>query len=104
MYQDARGTCRAIVIIITPFVFFKISLTCRVNFVFVKNVMTFKTCPLVRIGPNSVERRRRENVRPTTMQFCPTPQARRGNLNVQDRPDSLNKDLSRIVINYDLKL
>ena len=51
MYQDARSTCRAIVIIITPFVFFKMSLTCRDNFVFVKNVMTFKTCPLVRIGP-----------------------------------------------------
>ena len=27
------------------------SLTCRDNFVVVKNVMTFKTCPLVRIGP-----------------------------------------------------
>ena len=40
MYQDARSTCRAIVIIITPFVFFKMSLTCRDNFVFVKNVMT----------------------------------------------------------------
>ena len=53
MYQDARSTCRAIVIIITPFVFFKMSLTCRNNFVFVKNVMTFKTCPLVRIGPYS---------------------------------------------------
>ena len=51
MNQDARSTCRAIVIIITPFVFFKMSLTCRDNFVFVKNVMTFKTCPLVRIGP-----------------------------------------------------
>ena len=25
----------------------KMSLTCRDNFVFVKNVMTFKTCPLV---------------------------------------------------------
>ena len=54
MYQDASSTCRAIVIIITPFVFFKMSLTCRDNFVFVKNVMTFKTCPLVRIGPWSV--------------------------------------------------
>ena len=51
MYQDASSTCRAIVIIITPFVFFKMSLTCRDNFVFVKNVMTFNTCPLVRIGP-----------------------------------------------------
>ena len=27
------------------------SLTSRDNFIFVKNVMTFKTCPLVRIGP-----------------------------------------------------
>ena len=53
MYQDASSTCRAIVIIITPFVFFKMSLTCRDNFVFVKNVMTFKTCPLVRIGPKT---------------------------------------------------
>ena len=53
MYQDARSTYRAIVIIITPFVFFKMSLTCRDNFFVVKNVMTFKTCPLVRIGPNS---------------------------------------------------
>ena len=35
----------------TPFVFFKMSLACRDNFVFVKNVLTFKTCPLVRIGP-----------------------------------------------------
>ena len=52
MYQDARSTCRAIVIIITPFVF-KMSLTCRDNFVFVKDVMTFKTCPLVRIDPVS---------------------------------------------------
>ena len=52
MYQDDRSTCRAIVIIITPFVFFKMSLTCRDNFFVVKNVMTFKTCPLVRIGPN----------------------------------------------------
>ena len=51
MYQDDRSTCRAIVIIITPFVFFKMSLTCRDNFFVVKNVMTFKTCPLVRIGP-----------------------------------------------------
>ena len=54
MYQDVRSTCRAIVIIITPFVVFKMSLTCRDNFVFVKNVMTFKTCPLVRIGPYSL--------------------------------------------------
>ena len=54
MYQDDRSTCRAIVIIITPFVFFKMSLTCRDNFFVVKNVMTFKTCPLVRIGPNSI--------------------------------------------------
>ena len=46
-----EATCRAIVIIITPFVFFKMSLTCRDNFFFLKNVMTFKTCPLVRIGP-----------------------------------------------------
>ena len=53
MYQDDRSTCRAIVIIITPFVFFKMSLTCRDNFFVVKNVMTFKTCPLVRIGPYS---------------------------------------------------
>ena len=53
MYQDDRNTCRAIVIIITPFVFFKMSLTCRDNFFVVKNVMTSKTCPLVRIGPNS---------------------------------------------------
>ena len=51
MYQDDRSTCRAIVIIITPFVFFKMSLTCRDNFFVVKNVMTFKTCLLVRIGP-----------------------------------------------------
>ena len=51
MYQDGKSTCRAIVIISTPFVFFKMSLTCRDNFVSVKNVMTFKTCPLVRIGP-----------------------------------------------------
>ena len=49
-----ESTCRAIVQIITPFVFFKMSLTCRDNFVFVKNVMTFKTCPLVRIGPNLI--------------------------------------------------
>ena len=53
MYKDARSTCRAIVLIITPLVFFKMSLTCRGNFVFVKNVMTFKICPLVRIGPKS---------------------------------------------------
>ena len=51
MYQDDRSTCRAIVIMITPFVFFKMSLTCRDNFFVAKNVMTFKTCPLVRIGP-----------------------------------------------------
>ena len=51
MYHDDRSTCRAIVIIITPFVFLKMSLTCRDNFFVVKNVMTFKTCPLVRIGP-----------------------------------------------------
>ena len=31
--KDARSTCRAIVLIITPFVFFKMSLTCRDNFV-----------------------------------------------------------------------
>ena len=54
MNQDARSTCRAIVLVITPFVFFKMALTCRDNFVFVKNVMTFKTCPLARIGPKSV--------------------------------------------------
>ena len=49
MYKDARSTCRAIVLIIAPFVFFKMSLTFRDNFVFVKKC--FKTCPLVRIGP-----------------------------------------------------
>ena len=36
MYKDARSTCRAIVLIITPFVFFKMSLTCRDNFVLSK--------------------------------------------------------------------
>ena len=51
MYQDVRTTCRAIVIIIAPFVFFKMFLTCPDNFVFgpirtsgqVLNVMTFLT-------------------------------------------------------------
>ncbi len=53
MYRDARSTCKAIVLIILPFVLLRLSLTCRNNFVFLKNVMTFQTFPLVQIGPYS---------------------------------------------------